>query len=80
MLPSKFDLGRWGLPVYFAAENFLASAFVLCFFAMAPGPIAETMNYNIAIYRGVVVIAMVYYVIRARHRYAGPVEYVRKLE
>lgn len=80
LLPSKFDLGRWGLPVYFAAEIFLVSAFVLCFFPMYPNPDANTMNYNIAIYGGVVVMAMIYYVVRARFQYDGPVEHVRKLD
>lgn len=80
MLPSKFDLGWWALPVYFAAETFLVSAFVLCIFPMSPSPGADAMNYNIVIYGGVIVMSVMYYVLRARFRYAGPVEYVQKLE
>lgn len=80
LLPSKFDLGRWGLPVYFAAEIFLACSFILCFFPMYNNPDAETMNYNIAFYGGVVALSTVYYFLYARFRYEGPVEYVQKLE
>lgn len=80
LLPSKFDLGKWGLPVYFAAETYLVLAFVLCFFPETPNPGATAMNYNIVIYGSVVIFSMIYYFFRARHRYVGPVEYVRKLE
>lgn len=80
LLPSKFNLGRWGLPVYVAAEVFLISAFVLCFFPMSPDPGAEAMNYNSVIYGGVVIFSMIYYAFQGRHQYDGPVEYVRKLD
>lgn len=80
LLPSKFDLGKWGLPVYFAAEAFLILTFVLCFFPETPNPVASSMNWNIAIYSAVVVFSFIYYFFRARHRYVGPVEYVRKLD
>lgn len=79
LLPSKFDLGRWGLPVYFMAEIFLITAYVLCFFPQSPNPSAVSMNWNIVIYGGVAVISVVYYFVHARFQYAGPVEYVRKL-
>lgn len=80
LLPSKFNLGKWGLPINIAAEIFLVIAFVLSFFPISRNPDAEAMNWNILIYGVVVVMSLIYYVLRGRHRYAGPVEYVRKLE
>jgi choline transport protein len=78
--PSNFNLGKWGLPVYIAAESFLVSAFVLCFFPTRPNPGAEAMNYNIAIYGAVVIFSIIYFAFRGRYQYGGPVEYIRRLE
>lgn len=80
LLPSKFVLGRWGLAVNIASEVFLVVAFVLAFFPVENNPEAASMNWNILIYGVVVMFSLVYYVFRGRHRYAGPVEYVRKME
>lgn len=80
LLPSKFRLGpRWGLAVNVAAEAFLVVTFVFSFFPAAPRPAPADMNWNIVIYGAVVVGSLLYYA-RARRRYVGPVEYVRKLE
>lgn len=81
MLSSKFTLGsRWGLGVNVASEAFFAVAFVLAFFPLTKDPDAASMNWNILIYGVVVCFSLVYYFLRGRYRYVGPVEYVRKLE
>lgn len=80
LLPSKFRLGSWGLTINIASEAFLVTVFVLAFFPSMPDPDAANMNWNIMIYGAVVVISMFYYLLRGRHRYVGPVEYVRKLD
>ncbi|ORY59965.1 amino acid/polyamine transporter I [Pseudomassariella vexata] len=80
LLPSKFSLGRWGLAVNIASEVFLVIVFVLAFFPQIPAPDTVAMNWNILIYGVVVVFSMVYYFFSGRHKYAGPVEYVRKLD
>lgn len=80
ILPSKFSLGKWGLWVNISAELFLVIAFVFSFFPTVVKPSAAYMNWNILIYGIVVVGSLLYYVLRARKRYVGPVEYVRKLE
>jgi choline transport protein len=38
------------------------------------------MNWAVLGYGSVIIFALVYYIFRGRHRYVGPVEYVRKLE
>lgn len=78
--PSKFNLGRYGLAVNTTSEVLLVVMFVLTFFPTVPNPDAASMNWNIVIYGGVIIFSLVYYFIRGRHRYVGPVEYVRKLE
>ncbi|KKY37784.1 putative gaba-specific permease [Diaporthe ampelina] len=80
LLPSHFSLGRWGLALNIASIAFLISAFVFAFFPMSPKPSADVMNWNVLIYGVVVVGSVLYYFLKGRHRYVGPVEYVRKLD
>lgn len=43
--PTKFDLGKFGLPVNIIAMLFLSVAFVFLFFPAAPDPTPATMNW-----------------------------------
>jgi amino acid transporter len=78
LLPSKFDLGRWGLPINIISVLFLLFLWIFCFFPTAPNPTLDTMNWAALGYGAVIIFALVYYVFSARHKYVGPVEYVRK--
>jgi amino acid transporter len=78
LLKSKFSMGKLGLPVNLLSLAFLALVFVFAFFPQVPDPTAPAMNWAIVVYAGVLGIAGVYYVVRGRYRYDGPVEYVRK--
>jgi choline transport protein len=78
LLPSKFDLGRWGLPVNIIAVLFLLFVWVFCFFPVGPHPTVVDMNWASLGYGAVLILAVVYYFVQGRHVYAGPVEYVRK--
>ncbi|KAK8059088.1 hypothetical protein PG996_009018 [Apiospora saccharicola] len=80
LLPSKFPLGRRGLPINCMAILFLFIAFVFAFFPPVPKPTPDLMNWNILVYGVSVVGSLLYYVVWARKRYVGPVEYVRKLD
>ncbi|QPC74598.1 hypothetical protein HYE68_005350 [Fusarium pseudograminearum] len=80
LLPSKFSLGRWGLAINIVSEVFLVVVFVLAFMPGNPNPTPSEMNWSIVMYAGVAIFSVVYYVFRGRHRYEGPVAYVRKLE
>ena len=77
--PSRFTLGRAGLYVNIFAMCFLILTFVMLFFPAAPNPTAQGMNWTILIYGSAVIFALVYYAVRARHKWVGPVTYVRKL-
>jgi choline transport protein len=80
LLPSQFDLGKWGLSINIISMVFLIFFLIAAFFPAQPNPTADTMNYAILLYGLTVVGSMIYYVLYGRHKYAGPVEYVRKLD
>ncbi|KAF2203201.1 amino acid transporter [Delitschia confertaspora ATCC 74209] len=78
LLPSKFDLGKFGLPCNIISMLFLFFIWVLAFFPSMPNPAIADMNWGVLGYGIVVIFAIVYYFVRGRHQYAGPVEYVTK--
>jgi choline transport protein len=79
LLPSKFDLGRWGLPINVIAVLFLLFSWIFCFFPIGPRPTVVDMNWAVLGYGMVLIFAVTYYVFRGRFAYVGPVKYVRKL-
>jgi choline transport protein len=79
LLPSKFDLGRWGLPVNIVAVLFLLFSWIFCFFPIGPRPTVVDMNWAVLGYGLVLIFAVAYYVARGHLMYVGPVKYVRKL-
>jgi choline transport protein len=79
LLPSKFHLGRWGLPINVIAVLFLLFSWIFCFFPIGPHPTVVDMNWAVLGYGTVVILAVVYYVVRGRFAYVGPVKFVRKL-
>ena len=78
LLPSKFDLGKAGLAINIIALIFLIVLWIFAFWPTSPNPTIDTMNWAVLGYGIVIIFASVYYFIRGRHTYAGPVEYVRK--
>ena len=80
LLPSRFDLGRWGLPINLTAMAFQSVQFVFLFFPTAPHPTAPLFNWTIMVFGVVVVWALIYYKLWGKKSYQGPVAYVRKSE
>ncbi len=78
LLPSKFSLGRFGLPVNVLSLLFCLIIYVFAFFPPIPNPPAAAMNWAIAVYGGMLLLAFTYYMLWARREYVGPVAYVRK--
>jgi amino acid transporter len=78
LLPSSFKLGRAGLPINIISIIFLVFVFVFSFFPMGPKPNPAGMNWSILMFGFTIIFSWVYYYIRGRHVYAGPVAYVRK--
>lgn len=48
------------------------------FFPPVPDPAVDTANWSILVYGVVVIFSLVYYQLKGRHQYEGPVTYVRK--
>ncbi|KAI5362562.1 Putative amino acid/polyamine transporter I [Septoria linicola] len=80
MLPSRFDLGKFGLVVNVLALAFLVMIFVMAFFPPTPAPTLQTMNWSSLVFSMVAIWGGIFYFVWARYRYVGPVEYVRKLD
>ncbi|KAL6713984.1 hypothetical protein ACLMJK_008478 [Lecanora helva] len=80
LLKCHFSLGRYGLMINILALLFLVLSFVMICFPPAKDPTLQSMNWSIVIFVGVLVLSGTYYVVRARHKYVGPVKLVRKDE
>lgn len=82
MLPSKFNMGRLGLAINLVSLAFLAVVFVMAFFPPQPSPALtpQNMNWSSLVFSTIAIWGVVFYYVWARHRYVGPVEYVRKLD
>jgi choline transport protein len=78
LLPSKFSLGRAGLPLNIISIVFLVFVFFFSFWPMGPKPTAAGMNWSSLMFGVTVLGSLAYYWVRGRHVYVGPVEYVQK--
>lgn len=79
LLSAPWSLGRWGWIVNDVALGFLLVTFVFSFFPETPAPSAADMNWAIAIFGGVAIIAGVDYAVRGRHEFIGPVSLVKQM-
>jgi choline transport protein len=79
LLPSRFNLGRAGIWINGIAVAYLCVAFLFAFFPPGPSPALTDMNWNVLIYGVVVVFSLVYFWVKGRHVYAGPVEYINRV-
>jgi choline transport protein len=68
----------YGLNIF--ALCYLIIAFIFVFFPVAPNPDAASMNWSIVIAGGVILFAAIYYVVRAKRTYTGPVTRIKKRE
>ncbi|EFQ98516.1 hypothetical protein MGYG_01543 [Nannizzia gypsea CBS 118893] len=75
--PARWSMGRWSSTVETVAILFLLIAFGFSFFPLVSKVDVTTMNWSCAIFGGVVVFSLIYYVLHARHVYKGPVTRIR---
>ncbi|KAI0477375.1 putative GABA permease [Xylariaceae sp. FL0804] len=76
--PTRYSLGRWGLPINTLALVYILGVWGFCLAPPVPHPDPSTMNWSSLLLGGILVIAFTWYLFRARYEYDGPVEYVRK--
>ncbi|RMX82637.1 hypothetical protein D0869_05903 [Hortaea werneckii] len=78
-LPSRrWSLGRYGLAINITAVCFVLPLFVFAFFPLTKEVDRETLNYASVMSVGVLFIALVYYVVRGRNLYVGPVALIEE--
>ncbi|KAJ9626912.1 hypothetical protein H2203_003369 [Taxawa tesnikishii (nom. ined.)] len=81
LLPSPFSLGRGpGIVINGLALAFLWLAYVMVFWPSAPNPTAASMNWSVLIFGAAILFAMIFFAVKKRHEYEGPVEYVRNMD
>ncbi|KAF3003753.1 hypothetical protein E8E13_009675 [Curvularia kusanoi] len=78
LLPSMFDLGRAGIAVNTIAFLYLLLIIVMICFPSVPNPALADMNWCSVMFGGLLTFAMIYYYFYGRHKYDGPVEYVKQ--
>jgi choline transport protein len=78
--PRRWSLGRFGLAINIVAVCFILPLWFFAFWPIATPVTAETMNWASVIFCGVLLIAVVYYVLKGRHEYDGPVALIKRDE
>jgi hypothetical protein len=77
--PARWSLGVWGVPINVAAIAFSAYAFFWSFWPAQTPVDRQTMNYSIAIFGTVLVLALGMFVARGRKVYQGPVVGIKRM-
>lgn len=76
--PRRWSLGRWGAIINIMALCFLGVVWIFSFFPLTEIVTTQTMNWNSAMFVTIVIVAMAYYFLKARHEYVGPVMLVKR--
>jgi amino acid transporter len=78
-LPTRrWSLGRWGAMVNVIALCFLSVFWIFSFFPPTAVVTTTTMNWNCLMFAIIIVVAALYYLVKARHEYVGPVMLVKR--
>ncbi|KAK6430812.1 hypothetical protein LTR95_013028 [Oleoguttula sp. CCFEE 5521] len=78
--PSRWSLGKFGLPINLFAFTYACFATIFVCFPVYTPVTPQSMNWAIVMFTGVLVIAMIYYVVKGRKMYEGPVVFVQPIE
>ena len=76
-LPARrWSLGKWGLAINVAALLFLTPLIFFLSWPLTTPVTAETMNWSSTMLGGTLIIATIYYIVKGRKEYVGPVAFV----
>ena len=70
--PRRWTLGRFGFAVNLGALLFLTPLWFFSFWPVRTPVTAATMNWAVMMYVGIIIVAVTFYVFKARHVYVGP--------
>ena len=76
--PRRWSLGRYGLAINIISLLFLTPIYFFAFWPLSTPVEAESMNWAVVMYGGVVIWSLVYYMIWGKHSYVGPVMVVKR--
>lgn len=76
--PRRWSLGKYGLAINIVAVCFVLPMFIFAFFPLTREVNRETLNYASVMFVACLSIAVVYYLIKGRHVYDGPVALVKR--
>ncbi|CAF3880367.1 unnamed protein product, partial [Rotaria sp. Silwood1] len=68
----EFNLGRFSILIGMVSSIWLFITSILMCFPTKYPVTKDNMNYTIVIIGGVALIALIYWIVSARHRYVGP--------
>ena len=74
----RWSLGKFGLAINISALIFLIPLIFFLTWPLTTPVTAVTMNWSPVMLGGVLIIATIYYIVKGRHEYVGPVEYVHR--
>ncbi|KAJ6028375.1 hypothetical protein N7540_003951 [Penicillium herquei] len=78
--PSRFSLGRLGMPINIFAVAWLCFSIIFTFFPTANNPTPVDMNWSILVFGIVIIFAVVQYLVHGAKIYKAPVTQVRKTD
>ncbi|KAF1956444.1 amino acid transporter-like protein [Byssothecium circinans] len=78
--PRRWSLGRFGIVVNVAALVLLTPLIFFLTWPLTTPVTAQTMNWSSVMLAGVFIIATVYYLVKGRREYEGPVVHVKRDE
>lgn len=75
--PSRFSLGKFGVPINLFAVLYVTVACIASFFPVVNSTDVADMNWSVVMFGGVLVIACVDYALRGRKWYVEPVKHLK---
>jgi choline transport protein len=76
--PRRWTLGRFGIFINIGAVLFLAVVWVFVFFPVSIPVTPSTMNWNVVMFGGTMIFAVVYYLVVGKSTYTSPVDFVKR--
>lgn len=76
--PRRWTLGRFGIFINIGALSFLAVVWVFVFFPVSIPVTPSTMNWNVVMFGGTMIFAVVYYLVVGKSTYTSPVDFVKR--
>ena len=79
LLPrARWTLGRWGIPANIGGLAYAMFAFFWCFWPNGTPVDASSFNWSVVMFLALAIVSLVYYWVKGRKEFTGPVVLVRK--